>query len=1211
MLNTKTLIKKIILPVGLPIIGAYVLLFALITNESEFKPSSLKTDIFTPNPSVTPFTCAKVISASSSNPGINSPGNLNYGISFWYGVGTVTPYSHLGPTGQELATLSDSNVFEQRYIGTTPAAFAVGASDHIGEQTLTIECDTGPITVYTPNVPNVSTNMRIYVARDGSTYHSIANHDYSHWPDPPNLKPEQAMVPEHLAKASPTYQANCYNTITTSYGSWQCEGQNTKKRDKTLSGLDYNPTTGKCDIPVTNVTPELETCANNQICSAGTCKDPGTSVSGGIYSTTTWTLSQSPYIVTDNITVFPDVTLTIEPGVIVKFAAAKKINIRGNLVAEGSADKKIIFTSLESTTNKGYWGGLTIENTLGGKGSFKYVEIFNAGSALSVQCCHSGGPVTISDSLFSNNTVAVNGYAGWKIKIDRTTFENNTSAITNADKEITNSIFRKNTFGLNSTERVDVINSTFTENGTAIYAGRGKVINSVISANDIGIKYNYEGPSLTYNSITNNVTGIILNQYSSVTNKINYNNIHSNTTYNIKHQVSTSVDAKNNYWGTTDTSLIKNGIYDGLKDQNLGLVSFEPMFTAAIDISGNSALPPLNQPLSPPQNSDSLNVPTTSTLSGAIYKNTIWPATLSPYSVIDHITVFPEARLTIEPGVKILFNKDKSLKIRGELIAEGASDKKITFTASNEAGAPTNFWAGIKIENNQGGKASFKFVDIKHAQTGVSVECCNSGGPVTISDSYFWRNNTAVGGYAGWKIKITKSTFEDNIETITSADKEISHSIFTNNTYGLWQTERVDVIDSRFSGHKTAINGGRGKVMYSTINNNENGVTTSYEGLDIRYNTIKDNQIGVGIVSNYSGIINPINYNNIYGNTSSNIRNNRELALDARNNYWGTQDKTSIEASIYDGIDTPNSGIVTYEPYSVNEIDIRYNPAPPQTPPPLPPITGSGTVVTGSGALTGSGTLTPSLSGSTTTTPPITASGALTPSPLPPYSPTANPPLYSGSSTPTPPPSQPPNSLDRFIPSPGTPAALSGNLTNIPTPSIQPRTIPSSLIGQLPQTSPSSGTGSVARSSALASGDITYLTNKKNDLAEIKSQLTYLLKETNRIAEESLATTDEENRQNLSQLLNQIGQSAQNHLSESEGLILNIEKVLRTAQSMADNNLLNQIEQFYQTDTKSLIELLREKHDLGVRLYLALPLLMKKASISDQIQQDSLKKEID
>ena len=43
-----------------------------------------------------------------------------------------------------------------------------------------------------------------------------------------------------------------------------------------------------------------------------------TTVSGGIYNNTTWTLANSPYLMTGSIVVFPGVTLTIEPGVEVR-----------------------------------------------------------------------------------------------------------------------------------------------------------------------------------------------------------------------------------------------------------------------------------------------------------------------------------------------------------------------------------------------------------------------------------------------------------------------------------------------------------------------------------------------------------------------------------------------------------------------------------------------------------------------------------------------------------------------------------------------------------------------------------------------------------------------------------------------------------------------------------------------------------------------------
>lgn len=55
----------------------------------------------------------------------------------------------------------------------------------------------------------------------------------------------------------------------------------------------------------------------------------GTEVKGIIASDTTWTLENSPYIAVDNITITPDSTLTIEPGVVVKFNTGIHLQVGG------------------------------------------------------------------------------------------------------------------------------------------------------------------------------------------------------------------------------------------------------------------------------------------------------------------------------------------------------------------------------------------------------------------------------------------------------------------------------------------------------------------------------------------------------------------------------------------------------------------------------------------------------------------------------------------------------------------------------------------------------------------------------------------------------------------------------------------------------------------------------------------------------------------
>ena len=58
-----------------------------------------------------------------------------------------------------------------------------------------------------------------------------------------------------------------------------------------------------------------------------------TYVEGIITHNTVWMLIDSPFIVINNVTVLPGVTLTIEPGVEIRFGGNFSINIQGRLIA--------------------------------------------------------------------------------------------------------------------------------------------------------------------------------------------------------------------------------------------------------------------------------------------------------------------------------------------------------------------------------------------------------------------------------------------------------------------------------------------------------------------------------------------------------------------------------------------------------------------------------------------------------------------------------------------------------------------------------------------------------------------------------------------------------------------------------------------------------------------------------------------------------------
>lgn len=91
--------------------------------------------------------------------------------------------------------------------------------------------------------------------------------------------------------------------------------------------------------------------------------EASTDVSGEVTSNTTWDVAGSPYIVTGDVTVNAEVTLTIKAGVTVKFNNAIRLICNGILSAEGTVSEQITFTSNEVTPMAGNWQGLIFGTT--------------------------------------------------------------------------------------------------------------------------------------------------------------------------------------------------------------------------------------------------------------------------------------------------------------------------------------------------------------------------------------------------------------------------------------------------------------------------------------------------------------------------------------------------------------------------------------------------------------------------------------------------------------------------------------------------------------------------------------------------------------------------------------------------------------------------------------------------------------------------------
>jgi hypothetical protein len=139
-----------------------------------------------------------------------------------------------------------------------------------------------------------------------------------------------------------------------------------------------------------------------------------TVINGNITSNTTWTQSGSPYQVQAIVTVYPGVTLTIEPGVKITFANNTRLNVNGTLLAEGRPDSQILFTAANPTP--GAWQGVWIYGTSGQRSSgnrLKYVTIEYGGGGIAngANLYVSDGDISIRYSIFRNSSE--NGLSTW------------------------------------------------------------------------------------------------------------------------------------------------------------------------------------------------------------------------------------------------------------------------------------------------------------------------------------------------------------------------------------------------------------------------------------------------------------------------------------------------------------------------------------------------------------------------------------------------------------------------------------------------------------------------------------------------------------------------------------------------------------------------------------------------------------------------------
>ena len=160
-----------------------------------------------------------------------------------------------------------------------------------------------------------------------------------------------------------------------------------------------------------------------------------TTVSGAITSDSTWSLADSPYILTGSVLVPDGVTLTIEAGVTVKVNSGLYIKNEGTIIAVGTSSNKITFESSSQSPAKSDWSGIRIRPTGGSaidgsqnysSGSqFKYVVIKHADIGLYI---YDAG-LHVSYTEFDTNKYGVEIRKTDGVVIDNSSFTENDKGI--------------------------------------------------------------------------------------------------------------------------------------------------------------------------------------------------------------------------------------------------------------------------------------------------------------------------------------------------------------------------------------------------------------------------------------------------------------------------------------------------------------------------------------------------------------------------------------------------------------------------------------------------------------------------------------------------------------------------------------------------------------------------------------------------------------
>lgn len=427
---------------------------------------------------------------------------------------------------------------------------------------------------------------------------------------------------------------------------------------------------------------------------------------GELQESTAWQGNDYPIVISKaTFAIGAKATLTLQPDVVFKAEGEGAVQVRGYLVAEGTAEDPVTFTSLRDDSVGGDTNGDGVA-TNPQPGDWREIKFPKVG----------GGYLDGADIRYGGAPPS-SGLDYTMVRIECPCEDQVTI--------LNSSISRSKSVGVRVTQGESrILDSSITDNGKSgigITGGAVEVTDSDLSRNG--------GAGVYVSAVANKETGIAIDGNVVEGNGENGVMVHAPTAYTTISSASLG-----------ENTIVANG--EKAIDYDV--------YSNPAEASGYQANPvPVNIDTNLLAENDENGI----WLSGEVKQSTSWQA--NNYAIVvpkASFAIGAEATLTLEPGVVVKAEGEGGIQVRGELVSDGTPEAPVTFTSlrddaeigdTNGDGMATSpapeDWIGI--EYPEASEVELDHLKLKFADTALDVGLLDT---MVVLDSDFISNRYAI-----------------------------------------------------------------------------------------------------------------------------------------------------------------------------------------------------------------------------------------------------------------------------------------------------------------------------------------------------------------------------------------------------------------------------------------------------------------------------------